>query len=397
MARVRRKKTRLEREWARIRKDYDDPSLRALTAEHTIESQDLLIWRVRPSEASIVEDGHGRTNPIIVNDLLILSVFHRPSSVVAINRQTGKAVWAIQLRTYGTGVYWPGDGHTVYASTPREVIAIDVSTGKVLWSFCPWDEYGEMIYSSPVVADGRLFVGDRFGYLWCLCTQTGDTLWWVRTSRAKNDDINSALIVVGGLVIVPTNAKRAVAYEISTGGKVWQQKLDFGCISATLPVGADVVIWTRRSVYRIRASDGEIVHRWHLHLHEAKSACPVGNLLFMVTNRFISSSKPNCPYDELRTFVGDEQVDCATYPLWAGTSLRYERLINRILEATQYGVGILNPATGQREFAINHFAQSEHAYWEDRVAQPAYADGILYVHSSKGYLSALKYPGVSVN
>ena len=46
----------------------------------------------------------------------------------------------------------------------RKLYAVDVQTGEELWSF----ETEDTVYSTPVVADGVVYVGSLDGYLYAL-------------------------------------------------------------------------------------------------------------------------------------------------------------------------------------------------------------------------------------
>jgi outer membrane protein assembly factor BamB len=65
--------------------------------------------------------------------------------------------------------------------------------------------------------------------LHCLDSNTGETIWSKRTNSDENDGVNSAPVVVNGLVVVPTKAKVVVAYEAIPGGR---QLKDY-CFSQT--------------------------------------------------------------------------------------------------------------------------------------------------------------------
>ena len=386
--------TPLAREFARLRDAPLDPALDTLHARRTVAARDLLVWSasVGKISSSALLPSNGRPNPLVLSDLVICSVFS-PGRIVAFDRQTGKRRWALALKHYGHSHVYdaPGPG-LVYGGTSQELLAIDPATGKVRWTWCPYGRKGEPIYSSPTAAEDRLFIGDRRGYFHCLNAVTGEPIWLVLTSRAKNNDVNSEPVVEGGVVAVATNAALALGYDASTGRELWRHKLDGPCVDCRSGGGRTALMHTWRSAYLVSVPDGQLLRRWALRGHSVREACAAGDLILVVTRRIYGPQGYDWPVSELRAFRGGEQVYTETYPRRTTPVLRYEPTTGRVYEATSQGLGILDPVTGTREVVVR-FGPDEWSDPEvDQIHPPAVDSGMLYAINANGRVFALRHP-----
>ncbi len=108
--------------------------------------------------------------------------------VYAMDMQTGEKVWGFQVSQGPLNASVVVDGTRVYASHNREntdttvmgrVVCIDGSgTGDITKTHELWRVNGiEAGYSSPAIADGRLYVVDSSANLHCLDGETGEVHW----------------------------------------------------------------------------------------------------------------------------------------------------------------------------------------------------------------------------
>ena len=153
---------------------------------------------------------------------LFASVF-APGIVVALDRKTGHILWRRRIGKFGgAAVYLHSPA--LFAQSGNTLFRLCPVSGEVIWTFSPFPTGGETIYSSPCVHGNRLFIGDRRGFLNCVDANNGQTIWRQLTNDAGGD-VNATPIVLGGNVIVATNACTAVAYTLA-GKLVWKAKLD---------------------------------------------------------------------------------------------------------------------------------------------------------------------------
>ena len=108
--------------------------------------------------------------------------------VYAMDVETGEKVWGFQVSQGPLNASVVVDGTRVYASHNREntdttvmgrVVCIDgTGTGDITETHELWRVDGiEAGFSSPAIADGRLYVVDSPANLHCLDTETGETHW----------------------------------------------------------------------------------------------------------------------------------------------------------------------------------------------------------------------------
>ncbi|NOZ86269.1 MAG: PQQ-like beta-propeller repeat protein [Deltaproteobacteria bacterium] len=90
--------------------------------------------------------------------------------------------------------------------------------GKVQESPAVKYETGAFSYSSPIIADKTLFVGNMDGYLYALDAKTGVLRWRTRTGA----EITSTPVVDNGLVYVGSHDKNLYALDIHNGKVKWK-------------------------------------------------------------------------------------------------------------------------------------------------------------------------------
>ena len=143
----------------------------------------------------------------------------------ALDARTGKAVWARRTNRCGwaTPAVWKrlvfvtfiGRRATCGASVPGKdgiVVAYNADTGKVVWQ-----RTTGLNESSPLVVNGRVYVGDWDGTIWSLDARTGRTTWRLQTDAR----IKGSLAFAGGRVFVGAYDGRVYAVDAATGRLAW--------------------------------------------------------------------------------------------------------------------------------------------------------------------------------
>ncbi|MBI3416869.1 MAG: PQQ-binding-like beta-propeller repeat protein [Verrucomicrobia bacterium] len=188
------------------------------------------------------------SSPILHGNLCIL--YHGPgekSLLVALDKQTGKTVWQVELpqitpkeRTDGFKGRGPGIigsfGTPILARTknrselilglPEQLRAFDPATGKDLWT-C--DGLNPLIYTSPILGDGLVVTMGGFmgGTMAVRPGGAGDVTSTARVwheVRAKKNRIGSG-VIAGGYIYILNSDGIAECLELTTGKTVWEERL----------------------------------------------------------------------------------------------------------------------------------------------------------------------------
>jgi outer membrane protein assembly factor BamB len=171
---------------------------------------------------------HGRAllefPPAVAYGRLYLPTFD--GRFYAINARTGKIVWSRRTNRCGWAspavwqrlvyVTFIGRHAACGESVPGKdgvVVAYDADNGGVAWQRTTGPNE-----SSPLVANGRVYVGDWNGTIWALDARSGRTSWTVRTGA----QIKGSLSFAGGRVFVGGYDGRIYAVDARTGKLAWR-------------------------------------------------------------------------------------------------------------------------------------------------------------------------------
>jgi outer membrane protein assembly factor BamB len=104
---------------------------------------------------------------------------------------------------------------------PGWVVCLDLYTGDEIWHFVP--PHYDYVNSSPAVAHGRVYIGDRNGYLWCFDEETGDTLWYYHANNGIDGGIvvDDSVVYFGSMRGNPSPPYSIYALDAFTGELLW--------------------------------------------------------------------------------------------------------------------------------------------------------------------------------
>lgn len=159
------------------------------------------------------------SSPAIANGLLYVgSEYHGFS---AFDIKTGAVSWEFpdaslvnSSPTISNGLVYFGSG--LFGSGTNKILALNASTGAKKWEYAT-DE-GTVYYSSPLVADGVVYIGGK-SKLYALDATTGVKKWIVEPEQ--NTLIYSGPVVANALVYIGIG-KKVYAFDASTGTKKWE-------------------------------------------------------------------------------------------------------------------------------------------------------------------------------
>jgi outer membrane protein assembly factor BamB len=144
-------------------------------------------------------------------------------SFVCLDRRTGEEEWTTYLKRdafryesfYASA---SSDGARLYSlSRAGTVYALDASSGRVVWRA----GVGGLGYTTPAVAEGRVFAGGFDGRMRAFRATSGDELW----STEVNGRLLGAPVVIGPYVFFSTLEKRTYALRVEDGAIAWRLPL----------------------------------------------------------------------------------------------------------------------------------------------------------------------------
>lgn len=341
---------------------------------------EIAVWRTKLPDAkhAILPPSDNRPNPLVADSTLYVSVF-APGAVCALNVETGNLIWRKEIPKLAGSAVYLADG-TLFAKTADTLHALEPDTGANLWSFCPYGTSGEWIYSNPTAHGNSVFIGDRCGYLHCLDFDTGKTLWKQRTNRAKNDDVNTTPIVADELVVVGTNARRAVAYDVKTGDRAWICPLDGPSGFGPLAYKGLIAVLTD-SVYLLKPETGKVVHRFTWKNDGISTATSTPNGIIATLK---GKWPPSGTVELIRLTEGGLQFSKRIQASVA--SVRYARESKLLYVSHLEGIEICRPHSGEIICTVK-FGE-EHG----QIGPVDVRNNKLYALSEDGYVYALRHP-----
>lgn len=113
------------------------------------------------------------------------------------------------------------------------------SSPKVLWEFKTGiDQAG--FEGTPVIADGRVFLGDFIGHVYAIDLKTGQLVWKVK----EKDGFLAAGCCSNGILVMGDFSGNIFGYKMSDGTKVWSVEIDSQIVRGGNLIGEDVLLST---------------------------------------------------------------------------------------------------------------------------------------------------------
>ena len=330
--------------------------------QHTSYSADALAPPLALAWSRAV--GPGVTaSPLIVNGTLYYSNA-TGNTFCAARLDTGRTLWSFQAGGPMESTPAYANGSIVLTAYDGYVYKLRAADGYVLWS----EPLNTGIYSSPLIYDGKVFMGSDYSDFYALDFNTGQVAWTLKGKATQSSPAADAGKVFIGLLDGYVNA-----LEPATGAIIWQYNTTSSIHSSPMIYNGTVYIAARDgNLYALDEGNGSL--HWKADLGYKADTTPS---LDPATGTIIAG-----------TFGGYEfGVNAATGEiLWA--SQYYGPIYSTVAIAggTAYGCaqdGLL--------FALNVTDGSDR--WEydtkgETFASPALADGYLVIGNQAGQLFA---------
>ncbi len=147
--------------------------------------------------------------------------------IVAMSTATGQKAWRFREHrcSAASPAVGPGGGGTVYAvflqrgrcssggRVDGEVVAIGTGVPRVRWR-----RLIGASETSPLLADGHVFVGDRDGRVWALAPRSGRVTWVFRAGGA----VKGGLALSGSRLFVGAYDGHVYALDATSGRQLWR-------------------------------------------------------------------------------------------------------------------------------------------------------------------------------
>lgn len=305
------------------------------------------LWQVDLTpEDEDSEDGFGGGVAYDDNKVFVSTGF---GFVAALDANSGKELWRRSTTVPFRAAPVVNGGRVFVATQENQLMALAADDGRVLWDHRGIAESAGILGSNSVAVAGDLVVvpytsGELFG----LNVRNGRALWSDTLARSGGltplsslADISGRPVIDRGLVFANSHAGRIVAIDIRTGERAWT--IDVGGTQRPWVAGDYVyVITDDAKVLCIRRADGRV--RWITQLDAYRNA---------------------------ETRQGTIS--------WSGPVLVSDRLI--ALSSEGYAISI-SPYTGE---LLGRVDIPDKAF-----IAPVVADGVVYVLTDDGRLTALK-------
>jgi outer membrane protein assembly factor BamB len=173
------------------------------------------------------------SSPAVVDGRVFIGAYN--NKFYALNMSTGKLIW--NITTGGVVSCTPAVvSSTVFISSwDGKVYAFKASTGQKVWNYT----IGGQLFSSPAIANGIVFMGS-YGYpngsVYALNMSTGNKIWNYTIGATY-----SSPVVADGMVFIPSNVGKLYALNMFTGQLIWNYTV--GTIYLSSPSVADGLVF----------------------------------------------------------------------------------------------------------------------------------------------------------
>lgn len=189
-------------------------------------------------------------------------------TLLAIEHKTGKTIWKAKAGAPVRGAPDSLDPYVIVLTADNQTIAFDNKTGTPIWNHRGIKETsGYFSMTSPVIAEGLVFVAYSSGELFALRLETGRPVWadtvssQNRTSALSGfSGINADPMVQDGVIYTVGAAGGMIASAVLNGRPLWQQDI----ASIVTPWGSGNMMFAltvRHELAGMFKRDGEVAFR----------------------------------------------------------------------------------------------------------------------------------------
>jgi eukaryotic-like serine/threonine-protein kinase len=170
----------------------------------------------------------------------------------ALNRENGELRWRFDLESGALERHLPPYGYdymhsspvyadgTVYiGSASGSLFAVDASTGEEVWRF----QTRGAVRSTPLVANGMVYFGSWDGLVYTVDVATGEEVWRYNTGGA----VQSSPTLGDGKIYISSRSAKMFALDAQTGKRQWRYQHEDGSWIESSAVYLDGVLYVGSS------------------------------------------------------------------------------------------------------------------------------------------------------
>jgi outer membrane protein assembly factor BamB len=196
--------------------------------------------------------------PAVIGNMLFIAT---GTQLIAYDFSTRRELWHKEYSPKFAYVVPDVDNGIVYAGVDNGVYALNAGNGSLRWqSYLPQSDTGN-VFTTPLVADGNLYILSDSGNLYALRAKDGSQRWSdpIDLTPFPLSDVASAPVVAGGAIFLGSIDHTLYAFKENDGSPKWRF-LARGKIVSTPQVANGVVYFgsTDSYVYALYASDGSL-------------------------------------------------------------------------------------------------------------------------------------------
>ncbi len=189
------------------------------------------------------------------------------AEVVSLDAKTGKELWRRKVSGPARSSPVVANGRVFVVCIDNTAYALDAGDGRVLWNHTGTSEGAGLLGAATPAVDGDVVViAYSSGELYGLRANNGRQLWadflsLPRRISAVSDlnDIRASPVIAGGRVYAVGNAGRMVSIVLNNGARAWDQRIS-GVQTPLLAGDVIYVLNTDNELIALSARDGRV--RW---------------------------------------------------------------------------------------------------------------------------------------
>jgi len=242
-----------------------------------------VLWEYRTAEDVQSSPTQYGDEVYVANDDGIVFCVDEDNGDLKWSRQVGGQIKSAPV-VVGNRLYIGGGWYQPY------VFCLDRFTGDTVWERYTYSN-GDVV-ASPVVADGRVYIGANSDYFFCLDADTGEIIWQYDTGEqiwaTATLDLANERVYIGTMsdhvICLPMDESEPVDGTVTESDEIWRYDVGGGIFEApTLYYDRIFVGTSNGNFFSLMADDGENERQWGFYGDIWGSAAAGDNYVYIGT------------------------------------------------------------------------------------------------------------------